>query len=337
MMRDDRLRSRALAAFAGVALPAGLAGFVLAVAACALLAALGGDAPVWVSPLGLPTPAWNALVAGIGAALALACVLPLAPRVRRTVAVLALVPVVAATLDTATYYALVADGALRTARAVPASRGAGLALTGCAAFALRGGAPDWSWRRVSVGLAACGAGGVGALVVLILAFGNTDYRRPADCIVVLGARVYADGTPSLALADRVAQGVDLWQAGLAPVVVMSGGVDPGHGASEARVMARLAEEAGVPAAAIVLDERGVSTRASAVNCAALAREHGLDDALLVSHGYHLLRAKAAFARAGLEAFSVPAAESRRLARRHTFVVREGVGGLWYARPRAFSG
>ena len=34
-------------------------------------------------------------------------------------------------------------------------------------------------------------------------FGRTDYRRPADAIVVFGARTYADGTPSDALADRV--------------------------------------------------------------------------------------------------------------------------------------
>src|SRR5205823_1865729 len=47
----------------------------------------------------------------------------------------------------------------------------------------------------------------------MVCFGNTDYRRPADAIVVFGAKAYADGTPSWALADRVRTGVELYQKG----------------------------------------------------------------------------------------------------------------------------
>src|SRR4051812_22222943 len=46
-------------------------------------------------------------------------------------------------------------------------------------------------------------------------FGKTDYRRPTDVAVVLGARVYADGHPSDALADRVRTACQLYREGLA--------------------------------------------------------------------------------------------------------------------------
>src|SRR5205085_2927019 len=48
----------------------------------------------------------------------------------------------------------------------------------------------------------------------IFCFGKTDYRRPADVTVVLGARVYSDGRPSDALADRVRTACALYRDGL---------------------------------------------------------------------------------------------------------------------------
>ena len=39
-------------------------------------------------------------------------------------------------------------------------------------------------------------------LVVVLTFGPTRYARPADCALVLGARVYDDGRPSLALSAR---------------------------------------------------------------------------------------------------------------------------------------
>ena len=47
-------------------------------------------------------------------------------------------------------------------------------------------------------------------------FGKTDYRRPADAAVVLGARVYADGRLSDALADRVRTACQLYRDGSGP-------------------------------------------------------------------------------------------------------------------------
>jgi hypothetical protein len=62
----------------------------------------------------------------------------------------------------------------------------------------------------------------------VFCFGKTDYRRSADAIVVLGARAYASGKPSDALADRVRTACELYKEGLAPKLIFSGG--PGDGA-----------------------------------------------------------------------------------------------------------
>jgi vancomycin permeability regulator SanA len=158
-------------------------------------------------------------------------------------------------------------------------------------------------------------------------FGFTDYRRPADLIVVFGCRVFADGTPSMALSDRVKTGVELYQAGLAPRIVFSGG--PGDGdIHETEAMRRLAMKMGVPDHSILVDEQGLNTHATVKN---LVSGNGIDGkprVLAVSNFYHLPRIKLCFRRAGWEVWTVPAKESRRLYRQELYLMRE-VAALWW--------
>lgn len=157
-------------------------------------------------------------------------------------------------------------------------------------------------------------------------FGRTDYRRPADVAVVFGARTYADGHPSLALADRVQTACSLYHEGLVPRLLFSGG--PGEGSvSEPQAMRQLALKLGVPDSAIVLDEEGLNTEATVRNTQVLCRQIGARRVLAVSHGYHLPRVKTAFRRAGQEVYTVPATEFRPLARMPLLVARE-VAATW---------
>ncbi len=75
----------------------------------------------------------------------------------------------------------------------------------------------------------------------------------------------------------------LWRAGLAPVVIMSGGIahrggllDTGWDQSEARVFADVARREGVPASAILLEEKALNTGDNFVFARAVAREAALD-------------------------------------------------------------
>jgi uncharacterized SAM-binding protein YcdF (DUF218 family) len=138
-------------------------------------------------------------------------------------------------------------------------------------------------------------------IAQITTFGMTDYRRPADLIVVFGAKAYADGTPSDALADRVRTACALYRGGLAPRLLFSGG--PGEPDS----MQHLAESLGVPPAAILRDPAGLNTESTARNTVALL--HSPTRIMAVSHFYHLPRIKMTYQRYGNEVYTVPCADS----------------------------
>jgi uncharacterized SAM-binding protein YcdF (DUF218 family) len=134
-------------------------------------------------------------------------------------------------------------------------------------------------------------------------FGLTDYRRPADLIVVFGARAYADGSASDALADRVRTACALYREGLAPRLLFSGG--PGDGAvDEPEAMRRLARTLGVPDEAIQLDPHGINTESTVRNTMSLLSVKPWR-ILAVSHFYHLPRIKMTFQRYGAEVLTVP--------------------------------
>lgn len=140
-------------------------------------------------------------------------------------------------------------------------------------------------------------------------FGKTDYRQPADWIVVFGCRVYHDGSPSPALEQRVLTAVELYQQGLAPAIVMSGG--PGDGATdEPSAMRRLAVEQGVPEAAIFVDGAGLNTSATLRNLHARLENSEERRVLAVSDFFHLPRIKLSSRRQGLKVRTVPAGTGR---------------------------
>lgn len=130
---------------------------------------------------------------------------------------------------------------------------------------------------------------------------RTQRLEPADAIVVFGAAIWGAG-PSATLRLRTMRGVELYERGLAPVVVCSGGAS--SGVSEPRVMADLMVAHGVPASALVLDEAGVTTRATV---AALRKLGGGNwrRILAVSSPFHLFRIVEESRRHGIEALPCP--------------------------------
>lgn len=124
----------------------------------------------------------------------------------------------------------------------------------------------------------------------------------ADAIVVLGASVYADGTPSPILADRLEVAADLYFAGAAPAIIVSGDNRTDH-YNESNAMKRYCIELGVPARNIYVDHAGYDTYAS------IYRAHyvyGAQSVMVVTQAYHLYRALAIAHGLGMEAYGVPA-------------------------------
>ena len=105
-----------------------------------------------------------------------------------------------------------------------------------------------------------------------------------DCILVLGAGVRADGSPSDMLRDRVTVAVELYKTTGVPLL-MSG--DHTGNYNEVGVMKALAVEMGVPSEDIFLDHEGFSTYESLYRA---KKVFGADKILLVTQEYHLHRA-----------------------------------------------
>lgn len=147
------------------------------------------------------------------------------------------------------------------------------------------------------------AGGLafGALCGLIAYRGGVDDSRPAEAILVLGAAVFESGKPSPVLEARVAHAVSLYRRGLAPQIVLTGGVRA-HPPSEAEVMARLAMAAGVPCDALVLETRANTTQQSVQFTAALLEERDVQSIIVVSSPFHLFRATWMVRNAGFVAY-----------------------------------
>ena len=148
---------------------------------------------------------------------------------------------------------------------------------------------------------------VGVLAWQVNRYGSEDLAQPADAIVVLGARVNADGSASSDLISRTFHAVDLYHAGLAPVVICAGGA-AGDRLAAGAVSCRFAvQELGVPVprAYVATEADAFSTEEEALAVADLMRRNGWRSAILVSHPLHLYRAQWLFGRQGLEVFTSP--------------------------------
>ena len=125
----------------------------------------------------------------------------------------------------------------------------------------------------------------------------------ADAIVVLGARIHADGRPYSLLVDRLVTAEDLWRHGKAPRIVLSGRGGGGVGDDEVAAMRRFLAGRGVPDAALVDDPLGLRTIDTMRRCRDV---YGVARALVVTNPFHVPRAVFLARSVGLEAHGVEA-------------------------------
>jgi len=131
------------------------------------------------------------------------------------------------------------------------------------------------------------------LALLLDRYGAREAPGEAfDLIIVAGCRVQPDGSPSPALARRVERAVALWRQGQAPRIVLTGGLGTWL-PSEAEAAAAHARALGVPADALLLEDRSTSTEENARNAAAAWPAQRV---LVVTDAYHVFRAERVFGR-----------------------------------------
>ncbi len=121
-----------------------------------------------------------------------------------------------------------------------------------------------------------------------------------DCIIVLGAGVWADGSPTAMLEDRLKTGIDLYKQGIAPKIIMSGD----HGQKnydEVNTMKAYAIEQGVLSEDIFMDHAGFSTYETMYRARDIFQ---VKKAVVVTQKYHMYRALYIAEKLGIEAVGV---------------------------------
>ena len=121
-----------------------------------------------------------------------------------------------------------------------------------------------------------------------------------DAIIVLGAQVKPDGTPSLQLQWRIDAAAQAWKDRNC-LVVVCGAQGANEPAPEAHVMRDELIKQGVDADSILMDDQSFNTRQNIANAVKLMEGREVSHVLVVTSDYHLPRAMAIAEDAGLDA------------------------------------
>src|SRR5918994_56995 len=162
-------------------------------------------------------------------------------------------------------------------------------------------------RRVLLGLLVLVLAYFAVTTTLVARWMGKDERPRVDAIVVLGAAQY-DGRPSAIYEARLEHAVDLWRDQVAPLLVFTGGKEPGDRFTEGGSGARWARERGVPGSAVLTEERSRTTYQNLAGARQLLerRDPGAQHRIVVvSDPFHMFRAVRQAADLGMDAYPSP--------------------------------
>src|ERR1700689_2911579 len=156
----------------------------------------------------------------------------------------------------------------------------------------------------------------GALILFLGITGSRIVRAAAevpsgkaDVIVIFGAAEYA-GHPSPVYRARLDHGYELFQKGMAPVVITTGGSAQDPDFSEGGVGRSYLLRRGVPEQALIEETQGSDTAQSAARVANIMRANGMRSCIAVSDAYHVFRIRALLEHEGVQVELAPRPESR---------------------------
>jgi uncharacterized SAM-binding protein YcdF (DUF218 family) len=171
--------------------------------------------------------------------------------------------------------------------------------------------PFWTGRRAFGGIVVAVilmALGWAAVVVAVAVQAAHDQATAADAIAVLGAAQY-NGRPSPVFRARLDHAATLYQRGLAPTVLVTGGVGARDTLNEANVGRSYLVRLGIPDEAVIPLAGGHDTFSSIDQVRRWFDGRDSRRVLLVSDGFHMLRLQIIARRLGLTPYTSPAASS----------------------------
>jgi len=172
---------------------------------------------------------------------------------------------------------------------------------------------------------------IGSTALAIWWNARQDSRPSSDSIVVLGSAQY-NGVPSSIFEARLEHALDLYENGVAPVIVTVGGKETGDQFTEAEAGRDYLAAAGVPDDALLAIQEGADTLESMRAVAAEFDARGWHTAVLVTDPWHAMRAQRMAEDAGIEASSSPTRQGPAVQTRSTqfrYILRETAAYLLY--------
>ena len=169
---------------------------------------------------------------------------------------------------------------------------------------------------------------LGATGLRIVRAAGESPSRAADVIVIFGAAEYV-GHPSPVYRARLDHGYELFEKGMAPVVITTGGAGQDPDFSEGGVGRDYLLRRGVPERLLIAETQGSDTAQSAARVANIMHVNGMHRCIAVSDAYHVFRIRALLEREGVEVEVAPRPESRphSLWERFWAVMREAMSYL----------
>jgi len=183
------------------------------------------------------------------------------------------------------------------------------------------------WTRVIFACVVLGAGWFVLAFVLVATAASGSQRSDVegDAIIILGAAQY-NGEPSPVLEQRLETALELWSAGVAPIVVTTGANQPGDQFSEGFAGFRYLRNAGIGENQLLVVVDGGDTYES-VLAAANQLDDDSRDVVLVTDAYHARRSADIASEVGLRATVVASSDDTSFGRLIRETVAVGVGRL----------
>jgi uncharacterized SAM-binding protein YcdF (DUF218 family) len=182
----------------------------------------------------------------------------------------------------------------------------------------------WLWLLALVAVAFLAY--VGWICVRIVREASLQEVHPADAIVVFGAAEYS-GRPSPVYRARLDHAFDLFNRGVAPVVITTGGAAADPSYSEGGVGHEYLMHRGIPDADLIAETQGSDTAQSAKRIGVIMRTNHMRSCVAVSDEYHMFRIRKLLEHEGVQVFVAPRPDSRPRAewQRAYAVLREAFG------------
>ena len=147
------------------------------------------------------------------------------------------------------------------------------------------------------------------ICIRIVREADLQQLHPADAIVVFGAAEYS-GRPSPVFKARLDHAYDIFQKGIAPVVITTGGAGEDPNYSEGGVGHDYLMRRGIPENNLIAETQGSDTAQSARRVGVIMRANGMRACVAVSDEYHVFRIQKLLEHEGFRVYVAPRPDSR---------------------------